>query len=451
MSASALHTRIHAHLDAWRARDCLQGSVALALPGAGPQAAPLLASGGLADPAHGLPNVATTRFRLGSLSKSFTAAAVLQQVQAGRLALDTPLARFFPRFPWAREITVLHLLQHRAGLSNYTAAPDYWGQRMRLPHSPTQLLDWLHELAPLAPPGALEAYSNGGYVLLAAIVEQLTQRDFASYRRERLFEPLELDSLAADDGRCVLEGAARGRVYDAGWRYAEPLDMGLAWGAFDLVGTARDVLRWLQALDAGRVLAPGGRALMLDVERRSLSCGFAAGYWRLGAQSWRLPQHFGDVNGFFAYVSLLPQGGAVVVLTNAFGLPVERLARELAQLAMGETGLLAPEAEAMNPSPRAAACLQTLRPGHYRAEDGCSLDLLDGGPALGLLARSRRRYGLAMRYPLRAAAADSAGDGAGRVLARVLPECLELQADGSLRWCDAEGQWRRLLRQPPGD
>lgn len=186
--------------------------------------------GGLADPAHGLPNVATTRFRLGSLSKSFTAAAVLQQVQAGRLALDTPLARFFPRFPWAREITVLHLLQHRAGLSNYTAAPDYWGQRMRLPHSPTQLLDWLHELAPLAPPGALEAYSNGGYVLLAAIVEQLTQRDFASYRRERLFEPLELDSLAADDGRCVLEGAARGRVYDAGWRYAEALDMGLAWG-----------------------------------------------------------------------------------------------------------------------------------------------------------------------------------------------------------------------------
>lgn len=438
MSASALHTRIHAHLDAWRARDCLQGSVALALPGAGPQAAPLLASGGLADPAHGLPNVATTRFRLGSLSKSFTAAAVLQQVQAGRLALDTPLVRFFPRFPWAREITVLHLLQHRAGLSNYTAAPDYWGQRMRLPHSPTQLLDWLHELAPLAPPGALEAYSNGGYVLLAAIVEQLTQRDFASYRRERLFEPLELDSLAADDGRCVLEGAARGRVYDAGWRYAEALDMGLAWGAFDLVGSALDVLRWLQALDAGRVLAPGGRALMLDVEHRSLACGFSAGHWRLGAQSWRLPQHFGDVNGFFAYMSLLPQGGAVVVLANAFGLPVERLARELAQLSMGEEGLPllcaeAPQAQALDPG---------FAPGHYLAEDGCSLDLLEGGPGQGLLLRSRRRYGLAMRYPLRAAAV------ADQALSRVLPERLELQIDGSLRWCDAEGQWRRLLRQP---
>lgn len=98
---------------------------------------------------------------------------------------------------------------------------------------------------------------------------------------------------------------------------------------------------------------------MLDVEHRSLACGFSAGHWRLGAQSWRLPQHFGDVNGFFAYMSLLPQGGAVVVLANAFGLPVERLARELAQLSMGEEGLPVLSAEA----PQARALADGFAPG----------------------------------------------------------------------------------------
>lgn len=398
----------------------------------------LEASGGLADPAHGLPNAAATRFRIGSLSKSFTAAALLRLVDAGRLDLQAPVARFFPRLPHAAEITPLQLLEHRAGLANYTAQPDYWPMRMRLPHTPAQLIDWLHELAPLRPPGERVAYSNTAYVLLAAIVERVAEQDFSEFRRRELFEPLGLSSLAADDGRCLLAGAARGLHHDGRWSYAEPMDMSVAWGAFDLVANAGDLCRWLVGLP--RLLSPASADLMLDVSQRELSCGLAAEHWMLGGQPRRVAGHFSDVNGFFAQMARLPQGGAVAVLFNAFGLPVQRLARELAQLEAGDTVAPLPHGDA-DP-----ADARHFRPGSYADGQGSELRIEPGVEPGELRARSRRRYGVEMSCPLR-----RVGDqGPERALSLVLPEHFEAMPDGqTLRWTDAEGSVRELRRSAP--
>ncbi|MDC6169940.1 serine hydrolase domain-containing protein [Paucibacter sp. XJ19-41] len=418
--------RVLAHLESWRRRGCLQGSVALFAP----DGRVVEASGGLADPAHGIANGAQTRYRIGSLSKSFTAAAVLQLVDAGHLALDTPLARFLPTLPNAREITVLQLLRHRAGLANFTAAPDYWPLRMRLPQQPAELIAWAGALPPVAPPDSGETYSNTGYLLLAAIVEQLAGQDFDSYRRERLFEPLGLSSLVVDDGRRLITDAARGLHHDGSWAYAEPMDMSVAWGVFDLVATAGDIGRWLVALQAGLVLSARSTALMLDVEERDMACGFCVGRWTLAGRERRLAQHFGDVNGFFAYMSVLPGGGAVVVLANAFGLPVERLARELAQLAAGDQ-----PAALLRPSATAPAVFAS---GRYRAEDGSVLEILRHGGTVSL--RSTRRYGVTMCCPL-----FRADDAAAAAVSLVLPETLEASTAGCLRWTDAEGRIRELF------
>jgi CubicO group peptidase (beta-lactamase class C family) len=136
----------------------------------------LLAKGyGLANIEHDVPVQGDTAFRIGSITKQFTAASIMLLVQEGKLSIDDKLAKFFPDFPRGGEVTVRHLLHHISGIHSYTGSRE-WRTMMRRDMSTAEMVDFIQHQTPLYDfdPGTKYLYNNSGYFLLGAIVEKLS-------------------------------------------------------------------------------------------------------------------------------------------------------------------------------------------------------------------------------------------------------------------------------------
>jgi D-alanyl-D-alanine carboxypeptidase len=218
---------------------------------------------GFADRAAARPMRADDRFRVGSVSKTFVAALVLQLVEKGRLRLDDPVERWLPGLvPGGRSITVRHLLSHTAGLPDYVEDPRLRREPQRR-WTPTELVSLaLARSQERAPPGVTFAYSSTDYVLLGLIAEKAGGAALEDQLRDRLFEPLGLRRTSFEPG--VLDGD-----YVHGYRAPShqgvvtgaPVDIGAepawwTWAAGGIVSTPGDVQRFFAALLRGRVLAP---------------------------------------------------------------------------------------------------------------------------------------------------------------------------------------------------
>ncbi|HYE47369.1 MAG TPA: serine hydrolase domain-containing protein [Caulobacter sp.] len=213
-------------------------------------------SRGLADLDTGRPITADTPFRLGSITKQLTAAVVLQLVAEGKISLDDPLSRFFPDWPQpGAKATVRQLLNHSSGLYDYTKIPGYMLSEPTLrPNTTADLLAVIRS-RPATPPGTRWEYNNGGYVVLGAIIEQVTGQPWHQAVVERIARPLGLKSIAyaaappADTARGYSE-------IDGKTQPARGVHISVAHAAGALVGSPADLARWAQALHNGKVVDP---------------------------------------------------------------------------------------------------------------------------------------------------------------------------------------------------
>lgn len=290
-----------------------------------------------------------TEFRIGSLTKQFTAAAVLQLVQSGRLNLDDRLSKFFPSFPEGDRVTVRELLTHTSGIHNYTEFGwKFWDLHEMEHHQTTA--EWVRHIAhqhPLYdfPPGTAWHYTNSGFYLLGAIVEQLSGMSLRDYFARNLFAPLGLSRTAIDTHGATDPNRAAGydRAGKAG-SFTPPsydFSMSVAGGAGAMTSTADDLTTWTTALFTGRVFHPrlleemitpaklidgrlaGTHRIAMDPTEPAGEYGFGIRIGRLDGQ----PEigHEGDIPGFNAALDTYPQEGVtIVVLANtpggAFGL-----------------------------------------------------------------------------------------------------------------------------------
>jgi CubicO group peptidase (beta-lactamase class C family) len=174
--------------------------VAAAYPADGPGAAVIITRGGrtiyasgrgLADVEARRPITPATVFRLGSITKQFTAAVILQLVAEGRISLDDPLSRFYPDYPQpGAGATVRQLLQHLSGIQSYTAIPGFMGgEAVRRPHTTDEMIAHFRDLPQVTPPGQAWAYNNSGYVLLGGIIERAPRRVRRSVRLPQVARP----------------------------------------------------------------------------------------------------------------------------------------------------------------------------------------------------------------------------------------------------------------------
>lgn len=275
---------------------------------------------GMADLELGVPLRPEHVFGIGSITKQFTAVAVLMLAEEGKLSLDDDITRFIPDYPThGHRITIEDLLHHTSGIRSYTAMPEFQ-EMMRVDLTLDSLIAvFQHEPLDFAPRENW-IYSNSGYVLLGKIIEEASGQAYADFLREHVFEPSGLESTYYGSARRIIPGRVSGyeRVRD-GWRNAEYVSMTVPHAAGALLSTVDDLARWQDALDHGELVDP-------ELLRRAqtsgvLTDGRATGYgygWLIGRAFGRESiEHGGGIEGFRAYLLNIPSENLVLaVLTN---------------------------------------------------------------------------------------------------------------------------------------
>jgi len=342
------------------ATQALETKLAARLPADGPGVAVLVARDGkvLFDHAYGLadrdkqtPATPETRFRIGSVTKQFTAAAILRLAQDDRLSIDDPLAKYFPSYPGGGKITLRHLLTHTSGLHNYTAHPDFL-MRVTQPIAPADLVAWFQDDPPDFAPGAEFRYSNTNYVLLGQIAEKVAGIPLGDYWQKQFFTPLGMTATGIWRNASPPEHAAQGYSFiDGKLQPALNWDMTWAGGAGELYSTTGDLWRWTEALQGGKVLAPGGLQTMLTettaLKKETLT-RYSMGLYHSELGGLPTIGHNGGLQGYLAALTWFPdEKVTVAVLGNAMPSPPGKSPEDITQIAA--RALLAPEMEAHAP------------------------------------------------------------------------------------------------------
>ncbi|MET1110057.1 MAG: serine hydrolase domain-containing protein [Allosphingosinicella sp.] len=284
---------------------------------------------GLADREFEIANKPSTRFRIGSLTKQFTAAAILLLVQDGKLSLDDRLCRFVEPCPAAwRAIRIEQLLNHSSGIPDFVRLP---GMRERFT-LPAKLDDTVAMLArqPLDfPPGSDARYGNSGYLLAAYIIEKVSGATYAGFVEQRIYRPLGMSGSGYASDAPIIPRRARGYVRRAGNVQNAPyIDMSIPIGAGSQYSTVDDLYRWDRALRGSGLLSPPLLERMFAPGLNDFGLG-----WEIGReQGRRVFEHNGDINGFGAFIARYPDDDAVIlILSNMEGTRVRKMKEEIAR------------------------------------------------------------------------------------------------------------------------
>lgn len=298
--------------------DLFEGSVLVARNGR------LLLEGGFGMADRGLltPNGPTTRFRIGSVSKQFTAMAILMLEKQGRLRVSDPLCAHLSGCPqlWS-QVTIEELLNHSAGIENYPDdQPDLF-DRVRQPITPVEQVAQAGERPLVHPPGTAWSYCNVCYAALGLVVEKEAGTTLTHFLKASVFDPLGMHDTGIDEGYRLPQHAV-GYTRQAAVGPAAQLDLTWAFGAGQMYSTVRDLYRWDLALYGDRLL--GGNVLS-----RLMAGAVATGQGNVRyANGWRFDSthghprmwHGGAIPGFTSMIARFPDDRAVViVLTNLDG------------------------------------------------------------------------------------------------------------------------------------
>jgi CubicO group peptidase (beta-lactamase class C family) len=292
------------------------------------------ASYGLADMEAHVPATATTNYRLASVSKQFTAAAILLLAEDGRLQLDDRARKWLPSLPKAAErVTIRHLLTHMSGLIDYEdVIPGDFKPQL---HDADVLRLLESQDRTYFASGSGYRYSNSGYALLALIVERASGKTFAAFLRERIFQPLGMsNTVAFEDGISTVSNRAFGYTEEQGrWSRNDQSQTSAVLGDGGIYSSIDDLAKWDAALYDGRLLRPSSLQAAFKPATRTDDPNVEYGFgWRItGGTLW----HSGETMGFRNVIVRHPQRKlTVVVLTNRNDPEPYRLAQQIAALAL---------------------------------------------------------------------------------------------------------------------
>jgi CubicO group peptidase (beta-lactamase class C family) len=278
-----------------------------------------------------IPNTPTTKFRLGSITKQFTATLVLTLQEQKKLSVQDPICTYVTPCPepW-KPVTIHHLLTHTSGIPSYTGLPDY-ANTMMMPRTIEQMVAVFRDLPLEFAPGEKFKYNNSGYFLLGVIIEKAAGKKYEDALRDEIFTPLEMTDTGYDWSEPLLRHRAAGytrrgkEVVNAKF-----LDMQQPYAAGSLYSTAEDLLKWDQALYTDRVLPESARAAMFTPFKDFYAYGWVVQPRDKSQSGHEQVGHGGGINGFATMIQRVPDDKVtVIVLCNVDNISAGGVARDL--------------------------------------------------------------------------------------------------------------------------
>ncbi len=300
---------------------------------------------GLANVELNVPNTPETKFRLGSLTKQFTAMLVLQLAAEGKVKLEGRITDYIPEYPKAsgERITIHHLLTHQSGIPDFTKAE--FARLSREYFSPIDLVKVFWEKPLDFDPGAKSSYSNPGYFMLGVMIEKVAGKPYEQVLRERILGPLDMQDTGCDHNDVILLQRAAGysKTPD-GLRNAAYIEMSNPFSAGAMYSTVPDLRKWDAALYTEKLVGKKYLDLMFQPavavgQDRAYGYGWTLSTWTLpgSKRPLRVTEHVGGINGFSSIMARLPEDRhLIVLLANIIGADWGSAPRAIAQILYGE-------------------------------------------------------------------------------------------------------------------
>ena len=298
---------------------------------------------GMADMEMGVPLQPDMVFRLGSITKQFTAASILILAEEGKLSLQDRIEKHLPGYPTqGHVITVEHLLTHTSGIQSYTGIPGWMTSKILAPMTVTELVDGFKKEPMQFAPGERWVYNNSAFVLLGAIIERVSGKTYETFVNERIFAPLGMSSSYYGSTEPIIPKRVPGYTEDGGKvRNAGYLSMTQPYAAGSLSSTVDDLAKWDAALYTEKILKKASLEkawtpfVLKSGERTKYGYG-----WGLGTlRGRRSIEHGGGIFGFSTYALRLPEERVyVAVLCNSDSPLTDPgfVAKKLAAIAIGD-------------------------------------------------------------------------------------------------------------------
>ena len=352
---------------------------------------------GLANAEWNIPSTPSARFKVASITKQFTAAAILLLEERGRLRIDDLVKTYLPEAPssWDR-ITLFHLLTHTAGFPGLQSPPTNRQAAVESPDGTVAGFVTALMQRPLeSQPGERFNYTNSGYLVLGHLIQKLTGQTYETFVRDNIFVPLGMQDTGLDSPSVIARRAGSYTVTPKGLVNAgSPSDRIVPNTSAGLYSTTEDLLRWQNGLYGGKVLSKTSLTKMTTPHKDD----YGLGVYIRTIDGRRAATHGGGAPPFANLTYFFDRGISVVVLGNLNVAPSAQIAAYLGALAHGDTVQLMSEKNVITLAPAMIAAYA----GSYQSAngqriavkvDGTQLALQPtGGPALPLLAESESRF-----------------------------------------------------------
>jgi CubicO group peptidase (beta-lactamase class C family) len=336
--------KIDEYLQAYQDLDKFSGSVLVAR-----NDTVLVSRGyGMADRELEIRNTASTKFRLGSVTKQFTSLAFMQLQERGELHVTDPLIKYIPDYPNGDKITIHHLLSHTAGVPNFTGFPDYL-ETMMNPSDPEETIGRFKDNPLDFEPGEKFQYTNSGYVLLGYILEMVSGMSYEDYLREHIFEPLGMHNSGYDRKGEQPANHAEGYTMQDGTKIRAPyVHMSIPHAAGGLYSTVEDLYKWDRALYTNKLVSYESIETMFSPVLNNYGYGWSIS--RLHEK--KNITHGGGINGFVANIArIVDEDVCIIVLSNLDHASLPKITNDLGAIVFGKPYELPKERVAIQVSP----------------------------------------------------------------------------------------------------
>lgn len=318
--------RVDSLLEVYTKKNMFCGSISIYKNGES-----LLSKGyGMANYSYNVPNTTQTKFKLASVSKQFTAMAIMILQEQNKLSTDDRLTKYISDYPNGDKITIHHLLTHTSGVYNFTD-DEHYDSIMVYPHTLEKTISYFKNKKLDFEPGEKFSYSNSGYILLSYIIEKVSGQSFAEFIETQIFHPLGMKNSGVFKGDGVITNLANGYRYgDKGIENAPYIDMSIPSGAGGLYSTVEDLQIWDKALKGESLV----KKATLEKIFTPFKDNYAYGWFVDDYYGHSMVSHNGGIEGFSTTINRFPKDELCIVILKNFDTPTAFSANRVVKAVM---------------------------------------------------------------------------------------------------------------------